>query len=56
MQPKDAYRERVLREVEDLSSRVSELNRRFAKQKVSVKLEHYGELACEHASGNSSDL
>jgi hypothetical protein len=46
MQPKDVYLERVLGEVEDLSFRVSELNRRFAQQKVSVKLEHYGELAC----------
>jgi hypothetical protein len=34
----------VLGEVEDLCSRVSELKGRFAKQKVSVKLEHYWEL------------
>ncbi len=44
MQLKEAYLDRVLGEVEDLSSRVSELKGRFAKQKVSVKLEHYWEL------------
>jgi hypothetical protein len=44
MELKEAYLDRVLGEVEDLSSRVSELKRRFAKQKVSVKLEHYWEL------------
>jgi len=36
--------DRVLGKVEDLCSRVSELKGRFAKQKVSVKLEHYWEL------------
>lgn len=45
MQRKEAYLDRLLGAVEDLSSRVSELNGRFAKQKVSVKLEHYWELA-----------
>jgi hypothetical protein len=44
MQLKEAYLDRVLGEVEDLSSRVSLLKGRFAKQKVSVKLEHYWEL------------
>jgi hypothetical protein len=44
MQLKEAYLDRVLGEVEDLSSRVSELKGRFAKQRVSVKLEHYWEL------------
>lgn len=44
MQLKEDYLDRVLGEVEDLSSRVSELKGRFAKQKVSVKLEHYWEL------------
>jgi len=44
MELKEAYLDRVLGEVEDLSSRVSELKGRFAKQKVSVKLEHYWEL------------
>jgi hypothetical protein len=34
----------VLGELEDLCSRGSELKGRFAKQKVSVKLEHYWEL------------
>jgi hypothetical protein len=44
MELKEAYLDRVLVEVEDLSSRVLELNGRFASQKVSVKLEHYWEL------------
>jgi hypothetical protein len=44
MELKEAYLDRVLGEVEDLSSRVAELKGRFAKQKVSVKLEHYWEL------------
>jgi hypothetical protein len=44
MELEEAYLDRVLGEVEDLSSRVSELNGRFARQKVSVKLEHYWEL------------
>jgi hypothetical protein len=44
MELKEAYLDRVLGEVEDLSSRVSELKGRFAKQKVCVKLEHYWEL------------
>jgi len=44
MQLKEAYLDRVLGEVADLSARVLELKSRFAKQKVSVKLEHYWEL------------
>jgi hypothetical protein len=44
MQLKEAYLDRVVGEVEDLSGRVAQLNGRFAKQKVSVKLEHYWEL------------
>ena len=44
MELKEASLDRVLGEVEDLSSRVLELNGRFARQKVSVKLEHYWEL------------
>ena len=44
MELKEAYLDRVLGEVEDLSSRVLELNGRFARQKVSVKLEHHWEL------------
>jgi len=44
MELKEGYLDRVLGEVEDLSSRVLELNGRFARQKVSVKLEHYWEL------------
>jgi hypothetical protein len=44
MQPKEAYLDRVTTEVEDLASRVAVLKGRFAKQKVSVKLDHYWEL------------
>ena len=44
MQLKEAYLNRVAREVEDLSSRFAILKARFAKQKVNVKLEHYWEL------------
>ena len=41
---KEAYLDRVVGEVEDLAARVALLKGRFAKQKVSVKLEHYWEL------------
>lgn len=41
---KEAYLDRVVGEVEDLASRVATLKTRFARQKVSVKLEHYWEL------------
>ncbi len=44
MQPREAYLDRVTSEVEDLASRVVLLKGRFAKQKVSVKLDHYWEL------------
>jgi len=44
MQPREAYLDRVTTEVEDLASRVALLKGRFAKQKVSVKLDHYWEL------------
>ena len=44
MQLKEAYLDRVVREVEDLASRVVILKARFARQKVNVKLEHYWEL------------
>lgn len=44
MEPKESYLDRVTTEVEDLASRVAELKGRFAKQKVSVKLDHYWEL------------
>jgi Fe-S-cluster formation regulator IscX/YfhJ len=44
MQLKEAYLERAVGEVEDLSSRVALLKNRFARQKVNVKLEHYWEL------------
>jgi hypothetical protein len=44
MQRKEAYLDRVVREVEDLASRVVILKARFARQKVNVKLEHYWEL------------
>jgi len=36
--------DQVVGEVEDLAARVAQLKGRFAKQKVSVKLEHYWEL------------
>ena len=41
---KESYLDRVVGEVEDLASRVAILKTRFAKQKISVKLEHYWEL------------
>ena len=41
---KEAYLYQVVGEVEDLAARVAQLKGRFAKQKVSVKLEHYWEL------------
>jgi hypothetical protein len=44
MQPREAYLDRVRTEVEDLASRVAVLKGQFAKQKVSVKLDHYWEL------------
>ena len=44
MQPKEGYLDRVTTEVEDLAARVALLKGRFAKQKVSVKLDHYWEL------------
>ena len=44
MQLKEVYLDRVVGEVEDLASRVALLKGRFAKQKVSIKLEHYWEL------------
>lgn len=44
MQIKEAYLDHVTTEVEDLASRVALLKGRFAKQKVSVKLDHYWEL------------
>lgn len=44
MEPREAYLDRVTTEVEDLASRVAVLKGRFAKQKVSVKLDHYWEL------------
>ena len=44
MQSKEVYLDRVTTEVEDLASRVALLKGRFAKQKVSVKLDHYWEL------------
>jgi len=44
MHLKEEYLERVVGEVEDLAARVAILKGRFARQKVSVKLEHYWEL------------
>ena len=47
---KEAYLDQVVGEVEDLAARVAQLKGRFAKQKVSVKLEHYWELEYVRAS------
>ena len=44
MQARNAYLDRVTTEVEEVASRVAELKGRFAKQRVSVKLDHYWEL------------
>ena len=44
MEHKEAYLDRVTTEVEGLASRVALLKGRFAKQKASVKLDHYWEL------------
>jgi hypothetical protein len=44
MQLKEAYLQRVVTEVEDLSERVAVLKARIARQKVSVTLEHRWEL------------
>jgi hypothetical protein len=44
MQLKEAYLQRVVTEVEDLSARVAILKARIAKQKISVKLQYHWEL------------
>jgi len=44
MQAREAYLDRVTTEVEEVASRVAELKGRFARQKVTVKLDHYWEL------------
>jgi hypothetical protein len=44
MQLQETYLDRVTTEVEELASRMCLLKGRFAKQKVSVKLDHYWEL------------
>jgi len=44
MQLKEAYLQRVVTEVEDLSERVAILKARIARQKVSVTLQHRWEL------------
>ena len=41
---KESCLDHVVTEVEDLAARVAILKDRFAKQRVSVKLEHYSEL------------
>jgi hypothetical protein len=46
MQGKSEYLDLVTTEVDDLTSRIAVLRGRFAKQKVSVKLDHYWELEC----------
>jgi len=42
---KEGYSDRVVQKVEDLASRVHLLKGRLARQKVSVRLERYWELA-----------
>lgn len=49
MQYREAYLDRVAEQVEDLGSQVHLLQNRFTKQKVSVKLEHYWDLANVHS-------
>lgn len=44
MQSRETCLDHVTAEVEDLASRVAVLKGRFAKQKFSVKLDHYWEL------------
>jgi hypothetical protein len=44
MQLKEAYLERIVAEVEDLSARVAHLKGRIVKQRVGVKLQYYWEL------------
>lgn len=44
MQLKEAYLQRVVREVEELAARVALLKADIAKQKVSVKLQYCWEL------------
>ncbi|HMD41824.1 MAG TPA: hypothetical protein VKH45_02015 [Candidatus Acidoferrum sp.] len=44
LEQKEAALERVIEEVEDLATRVAELKGRFARQRVSVKLQHSWEL------------
>lgn len=44
MLAREAYLDRVTTEVEEVACRVAQLKGRFAKQKVSVKLDHYWEL------------
>jgi hypothetical protein len=44
MQLKQAYLERAVGEVEELTARVALLKARIAKQKISVKLQYYLEL------------
>lgn len=44
MQLKEAYLQRVVTEVEDVSERVAVLKARIAKQKVSITLQHRWEL------------
>ncbi len=44
MLAREAYLDRVTTEVEEVASRIAQLKGRFAKQKVTVKLDHYWEL------------
>ena len=44
MHSKGEYLDRITTEVDELATRVAVLKGQFAKQKVSVKLDHYWEL------------
>jgi hypothetical protein len=48
MQQKELYFDLVAEEVEELASRVALVKKRFAKQKVGIKLEHLAKLAQVH--------
>lgn len=44
MQQRDLYRDLMVDNVGELTSRLAQAKQRFAKQKVSVKLQHISEL------------
>lgn len=48
MQQRELYLDQVADEVEELAARIALVKKRFAKQKVGVKLEHLAKLAQVH--------